>query len=90
MRGGGEVELLGQPGDRDRRRGGHGVRDETQPRQGAQRHREPEPVGGAASPAGIDERAVGAGEGEVPEQPDSGTASPFPAAMFSQVMGISA
>jgi len=63
-----DLQLLGQPRHRHRRGGHHAIGPEPQPRQGAQRDRNPEPIGRTATTPGIDEGGIGRRQGEVPKQ----------------------
>jgi len=63
-----DLQLLGQPGYRDRRGGDHAIRNEPQPRQRAQRDRDAEPIGRTTTAAGVDERPIRWREREEPEQ----------------------
>ncbi|OBB31463.1 hypothetical protein A9X06_16220 [Mycobacterium sp. 852002-51759_SCH5129042] len=54
--GGLDLQLLGQPRHRHRRGGHHAIGPEPQPRQRAQRDRNPEPIGRTATTPWIDER----------------------------------
>ncbi|MGY2746792.1 hypothetical protein ACVWZ8_003909 [Arthrobacter sp. UYCu723] len=63
-----DAQPIGQPGHRHRQCPRHLVRHEPQPRQRAQRHRQAEPIRRPTPPARIDERDIGRGQGEEPEQ----------------------
>ena len=62
------LSCSGQPRHRHRRRRGHLVRHEPQPRQRTQLHRQPQPISRAAAPARGQERHIGRGQREEPEQ----------------------
>ncbi len=61
-------KLLGEPGHRHRRCRGQPVRHEPQPRQRAQRDRQPQPIRRAPATARIHERQISRGQREIPEQ----------------------
>jgi len=63
-----DTEPVCEARDRGRWRSGEVVGHEPQPRQNAQLDRQPEALGGSATPAGVDERHVSRGEGEEPDQ----------------------
>ena len=64
----GDLQLPGQPGHRHRRRRGHLIWHEPQPRQGTKLYRQPKAIPWRASPPGIHESLIRRRQREKPDE----------------------